>query len=214
MSPAADLGAYFKRIMRTPGARKVFGDIERQVDEQDRLVARRHEFVRQRAEARRVQREDYPKLRAAADAIDAEVNAAREALLAAQKRRSDAGSKANGVNVQAVNDERGAVAELRRTSDPRLREAEETLYAAAGNWSHAARALVKKELRGQFLQAHYVDLNREEVDGLKTRVDASLKQVQVLMLAPEPSEEEIVAAVTEANAAAKPILDNVHRLSA
>lgn len=214
MSRAADLGTYFKRIFETPGGRKVFGDLERQADEKDRVIARRREVVAKIAESRRVQREDVPKAEALIAPADAELAAAREAFRKARVRREELGRAAHNLFMRCVDEVRRAEAELRFTSDPRLKDAHELLIEAAGKWHHAAHELAKRELHGEFMNAHYVITNQTEIDALRTRVEASLTQVDALRLLPDPSEEEIVAAVTEANAAARPIVACVGRFFA
>jgi hypothetical protein len=206
MSRAADLGTYFKRIFETPGGRKVFGDLERQADEKDRVIASRREAVAKIAEARRVQREDVPKLDALVPPADAELVAAREAFRKARVRREETGRAAHNLHMRCIDDVRRAEGELRNTSDQRLKDAHELLMEAAAKWHHAVPDLQKRELHGEFMEAHYVITNQAEIDALKTRVDASLEVMDALRLLSDPSEEEIVAAVAEANAAARPIL--------
>ena len=46
---------------------------------------------------------------------------------------------------------------------------------------------------------------------MKARVEASIDEIEMLLFVPEPSEPEIVAAVTAANAAARPSLACVRR---
>jgi hypothetical protein len=209
MSPTADLSTYFKRIFGTPGGQKIISDLERQADDRDRTIMARFAAVARIDGAKRAEREDYPKLRAAAEAIDAEVVAARQALRDAEMRRVVAGGKAERLLLQCADDERRGEAELRRTADPRLVDAEETLCTAGANWHHAARVLLKQELRGEFMEAHVVDLNRDDVAGLRTRVDEALARVQALIRTPDPAENEILAALAEAKAASEPILSSV-----
>lgn len=211
MSRTTDLGTYFKRIFETPGGRKVFGDLERQADEKDRVIARRREFVAKIAEARRVDREDVPRLEALVAPADAELAAARESLRRARVRREDVGRAAHGLHMRCYDEIRRAEAELRRTSDPRLSDAHEILIEASAKWHHAYNELARRELHGEFMNAHYVITNHEELEGLKSRVAASLRAVDALRLQPDPAEDEIVAVIAEANAASRPILACVAR---
>lgn len=214
MSRTADLGTYFKRIFDTPGGRKVFGDLERQADEKDHVITHRREIVAKIAELKRVQREDVPKMEAVIPQADAEFVAAREAFRKARSRREDVGHAAHRLHMRCYEDVRRAEAELRATCDQRLKDAHEILIEAGGRWHHAYNELAKRELHGQFMEAHYVITNHAALEGLRARVEASLEAVDALRLHPDPSEEEIVDTVTEANAAARPILAVVARFFA
>jgi hypothetical protein len=211
MSRTADLGTYFKRIFETPGGRKVFGDLERQADEKDRVLSRRREVLAQIVEAKRVNREDLPQLEALVPAADTALAAAREAFESARAHRENVGRAAHALHMRCYEDVRRAEHELRRTSDQRLQDAHANLIEAHARWHHAYNELAKRELHGEFLDAHYVITNHEELLALKSRVEASLDAVDALRLVPDPTEAQIVSAVSEANAAAGPILACVAR---
>jgi len=211
MSRVADFQKYLERIFDTPGGREVLGHLERQADDKDRRIVRRHECVAQAEEARRLAHEELPKLRAVCGRAQAEVEAAREALRRAEDRRERAGRDAEAVLSRSIEERRRAESGLRNTADPRLTEARSLLSEAHHHWRHAASALAQKELHGEFMEAHYVVTNRAEIDALKARVEASIDEIEMLLFVPEPSEPEIVAAVTAANAAARPSLACVRR---
>ena len=122
-----------------------------------------------------------------------------------------AGRDAEAVLSRSIEERRRAESGLRNTADPRLTEARSLLSEAHHHWRHAASALAQKELHGEFMEAHYVVTNRAEIDALKARVEASIDEIEMLLFVPEPSEPEIVAAVTAANAAARPSLACVRR---
>jgi hypothetical protein len=206
MSPVADFSKYFQRIFNTPGGKKLFGDLERQADDKDRVIAARHQYVLQIAEARRLVQEDLPELRAVCAQIDVDVEAARTALRQAEDRRQRAGWDAEAVLRRSIAERRAGETGLRTTADPRLTEARSLLSEAHANWRHAAAELTRKALVGEFMAAHYEDLNRDEVEALRTRVERAIDVIDKLLFVPEPTEEQIVAAVTEAEAAARPIL--------
>jgi hypothetical protein len=112
---------------------------------------------------------------------------------------------------RSIDERRRAESGLRNTADPRLAEARSLLSEAHHHWHHAANELAEKELHGEFMSAHYIITNRAEIDALRTRVEVSIDVIEKLFLVPEPTEAEIVVAVTEAQAAAAPILACVRR---
>ena len=127
MSRTADLAEYVTRLFNSPGGRKVFGDLERQADEKDKTIARRHEFVAQLEEARRLDREEYPRLQAVCTQADAEVKTARETLWKVQARRERVGQDAESMLRRSIDERRRAESGLRNTADPRLAEARSLL---------------------------------------------------------------------------------------
>lgn len=206
MRAVADFQKYIQRIFDTPGGREVLGKLERQADERDRRIVRRHELVAQIAEAKRVKRDEVPKMDALVPAAEAALVAARDAFHKARVRREEVGRAAHNLHMRCYDDVRKAEGQLRFTADQRLKDAHDLLIEASAHWHHAIPDLQQRELHGEFMDAHYVITNQAEIDALKARVDASLKAMDALMLVAEPTENAVVATVEEANAAARPIL--------
>jgi hypothetical protein len=208
---STDMIETLARFVRTDAGRRWFESVDRATRAQQETVAERVELVAAIEETERVEREDVPPLRAAVERADVQLAAARAAFEKAKRRRYETGIAAENLRDRAREDRRRARGRLRLTADPRLAPARDTLLAAAHNWHHAANAMARFETRGEFMEARQVMVNREELGALRDRIDRALERIEVLELLAEPTEDEIVAAVTEAQDAAEPVLGVVRR---
>ena len=200
-----------KRWFETNEGQRFLDDAERDGATREAGVARRRELVETIADCRRRERTEMPKLDAVVVEKSVALDAAREALTKADREHYEAGMAAFNRRSQLRTAASSAEGELKVTADARLLEMRDTLYEAASNWHHVANAKARFETRCEFMEAHQVIVNREEIDALKTRVERALARVEALILVAEPREEDGVAAVVEGEMAASPILASLRR---
>lgn len=199
------------RFVETDAGRRWFEDIDRETRAREEAIAERHRLVARIEETERIEREDVPVAHSAVVEAEAELVTARAAFKRAKRDRYETGMAEERLRNSARDERRRARGRLRLTADPRLGAATDLLHAASHNWHHAANAMARFETRGEFWEARQVMVNRTELEAMRERIRRALDVVEALVLVPEPAEEEIAAAVTEAEAAAEPVLGVVRR---
>ena len=197
--------------VRTGPGRRWFEQVDRETSAREDAVAERRVLIERIAEARRQRRENLPRFVAEVDEKVAVLAVAKTAYEKARRERYEVGIAAERFADRLREDVRRAEGRLRVTADPRLLEVRDVLLDAAHNWHHAANAKACFETRGEFMDAHKVMLNRDELDAMRSRIDRALARVEALLLVAEPREDEILAAVLEGEAASEPVLGVVRR---
>lgn len=195
----------------TPEGRTWFAGVRRDTTARRAAAEERVALVARIAEAERAVREDVPVAHAATVRAGAALAAARAAFEKAERAHYEAGLAESRLRERAREDRRRAEGRLRVTADPRLAAIRDRLLEAAHHWPHAANELARYETRGEFMEAHQVMVNREELAAMHTRIDDALARVETLLFVAESSEDEIVAAVVEGEAASERVLGVVRR---
>jgi hypothetical protein len=187
-------------VETTPGKRW-FEQVDRETKAQESAVEERRALVQTIADARRREREELPKLKAAVEQKDAALKAARAAHKAAERARYDAGSAAGRLSDAVRETVRRAEGRLRSTCDARLKDAQELVGDAWHDWSRIWDRLAQRTTVGEFMEARTVITNNAELEALRQELVDTHGAIEKFKLVAEPREEEILAFVARAHAA-------------
>ena len=196
-----DVMERLKRWIGSPEGKRHLDEMERQGEEQAAAVGRREELVAAIEEARRVRREELPRLRERSDEFYGAWQQERLRSDAARDLWSDTRGRLVNLSLDAGHTIDRSETLLRESANPRLRAIAERLRDQAVQWHHTANRLLVRETVGQFMEAYTRIVNAEEVDGLHTDLVAAKETVDALCLVPAPEETEIVGALEQAEAA-------------
>ncbi len=190
-----------RRLFSTTGGKSLLEGLEREATQTENALDARRAAAARVEGARRRQHEEEPALEAAIAMADEALKEARRCLDEAHRARYETGMALRRHRDRVLDDIRRGEGELRRTADPRILAAYARVHEACAEWHHTARRLLRIVVHGEFMNSYRVAENEAEVNALERRLEDCHAALERLTLVAAPAEEEITAAVREADAA-------------